>query len=269
MAVYFIQDGGPEGESVRQVRADAIALLDQRPSRVVQALLGTAIAVPRAPPPTNTQDSTMRSTIKHALRHAPPTTVDELLTSTIPVFGPPVYDFARTPRGTYLRAFRETLGLTMGSASRVLGLTVYELSGLEVGTHLLSSRAAWTRAEVELVLAAGEGWSGEAAGQLLRHAHATLLAGGGTIEARLGACAAAKNYVALAACQQIHTVKRGMLYALAGWIAIEADQAEDARYIAETGLSYARCVGDMPSWLKVGLDAVADATREIAVGQPS
>lgn len=49
-----------------------------------------------------------------------------------------VKTYPRSRRGQHLRSAREALGKTMGQAARQLGISVVELSGLELGRYKLS-----------------------------------------------------------------------------------------------------------------------------------
>lgn len=165
----------------------------------------------------------------------------------------PVNSYAGTARGICLRAFRESIGLTMGSASRVLGISVADMSGLETGRLTLDS-ATWARAEVALAVAAGPGWSGERADQRLRNALSWVAPSTGFARRY----DFASTNVDHAAELQIHTVKRGALFCLAGWLAIEAGKPDEAVALAHRGI--VPDIGPMPSWLAEGLLAVIGAT---------
>lgn len=165
----------------------------------------------------------------------------------------PALTYPRSPRGEYLRCFRETLGLTMGSAYRVLDVGLHAYTGLEGGASVFADRVTWALAELSLVVAAGPGWSGELADSWLRFAIPWRpLVRDGVIDTH--AFSEASRYVAAAAALQIHTIKRGILYRLAAALTLEAGQGDSAAALAREGL--VGDIGPMPPWLDVGLRAV-------------
>lgn len=173
-----------------------------------------------------------------------------------------------SPRGVYLRSVREAVGVTSHSAHRVLDTGLHSYLAIEAGRMDFTDRLTWIRAELALLMAAGPGWAGEDADHHLRGA--AYLIGRSyfpSCYARSHKLTQSWTQVDLAAKTQIHTLKRGILYRLAGELALEAGpaDAEGATFLAENGLSdrtpTGPRVGPMAPWLTAGLQAVLDEAR--------
>lgn len=183
--------------------------------------------------------------------------LDDGIVRILGISSPPL-TYPRSPRGQYLRAFREALGLTMNSAHKVLDVGLAAYTGLESGSCVFTDRTTWARAELALIAAAGPGWCGI---QLHDYVAWVLhrLKMLPTWKAHLMSTEAEVGLVAslglrdFAACQ-IHTVKRGILYRLAGALALEVGDTGDAVRLARAGFNIGGdAIGSRPEWLETGL----------------
>lgn len=170
----------------------------------------------------------------------------------------PVYTHALAPRGDYLRALRRALDMNLENGARVLKIGIAEFSGLETGSFIFAEASTWARVELALINSQGPAWCGWVATDKVWIAATLVVAvewSRSTPVVSLDFYEAAKN-IEFAAALQRQTLKRGILYRLAGELAIKAGQCGDAVGFAQTGLDAGDSIGILPPWLTEGLRSV-------------
>lgn len=209
---------------------------------------------------------------KSALRPAVPTGVErELLTGCVnrsTLMRRPDPIFERTSRGEYLRDVRRALDIHMENGAKILKIGIADFSGLEMGRLVFIDASTWARVELALISAVAPGWCGENASMRIDSAACGVNA---LANRRKGPpepfdFGEAAEDLEAAAFKQIHTVKRGILYRLAGALALEAGEYGEAVKFALVGLDVTGSIGPMPPWLAAGLQAVLVAARAEPVG---